>query len=321
MKIKVRTVAALFSLVLLIAAEPALLRSSACGAEPTAAPATAEPFFFIQMSDPQLGLTANPLFFSRFEITWIDDFTAETATFEKAIEAANRMRPAFIVMTGDLVNDANHDGQLAEFERIRAKLSPDIPLYLLPGNHDVGNHPTRKSLEQYRSRFGNDWYSFQHGNVYGIVINSEIVNDPKKVADEAAEQLAWFEAELQKAQREDVAHILVFQHRPLFIESPDELGWYFNISMRHRGAYLKLLRKYGVDGVFSGHLHRNIYRECGDIELVTTGAIGMPMGDDPSGFRVVEVFEDRIAHRYLSLDEALELGDDDASVPLAAQPR
>jgi hypothetical protein len=31
--------------------------------------------------------------------------------------------------------------------------------------------------------------------------------------------------------------------------------------------------------------------------------VGLPLGDDPSGFRVVEVHEDRIEHRFVPLDD------------------
>src|SRR5438132_11555488 len=48
---------------------------------------------FIQMSDPQFGM-----------YTKDQDFIHETANFEFAIAAANRVKPAFVVITGDLVN-------------------------------------------------------------------------------------------------------------------------------------------------------------------------------------------------------------------------
>ncbi len=39
------------------------------------------------------------------------------------------------------------------------------------------------------------------------------------------------------------------------------------------------------------------------LEMVTTGPVGKPLGDDPSGLRVVKVFSDRIEHRYYGLDD------------------
>jgi hypothetical protein len=39
------------------------------------------------------------------------------------------------------------------------------------------------------------------------------------------------------------------------------------------------------------------------MEMVTTGPIGMPMGKDGSGLRVVIVRPDGIEHRYYEIDE------------------
>src|SRR5437762_2015274 len=83
---------------------------------------------FIQMSDPQFGM-----------YTKDQEFSHETANFEFAIATANRLQPAFVVITGDLTNKAGDAAQIAEYKRIAAKLDPKIRLFSLPGNHDVGN--------------------------------------------------------------------------------------------------------------------------------------------------------------------------------------
>ena len=36
--------------------------------------------------------------------------------------------------------------------------------------------------------------------------------------------------------------------------------------------------------------------------MVTSAAVGYPLGDDPSGFRTVRVYGDRIEHDYHALD-------------------
>ena len=109
---------------------------------------------FIQMSDPQFGM-----------FTKDADFAHETANLEFAIATANRLMPAFVVITGDLINKPTDAAQAAEYKRITAKLDPKIKLYSVHGNHDVGNEPTKESLAQYRERFGPDYYSFRSGDV------------------------------------------------------------------------------------------------------------------------------------------------------------
>ena len=62
----------------------------------------------------------------------------------------------------------------------------------------------------------------------------------------------------------------------------------------------------GVRTVFAGHYHRNAVARDGDLEMVTTGPVGKPLGADPSGFRIVIVTRDSIMHRYYALDSVPE---------------
>ena len=83
------------------------------------------------------------------------------------------------------------------------------------------------------------------------------------------------------------------------------------IPKERRRVLLELFKAHGVAAVFAGHWHRNNYASDGDLQMVTSGPVGYPLGDDPSGLRVVKVFEDRIEHEYFGLDaipEAIDLG-------------
>ena len=86
---------------------------------------------------------------------------------------------------------------------------------------------------------------------------------------------------------------MVFQHIPYFLATADEPDQYFNLPMATRLRILRMLKKYGVRYVFAGHYHRNAYGKDGDLEMITTGPAGMPLGPDPSGFRLVE-WKDRV---------------------------
>src|SRR5882762_2405394 len=105
--------------------------------------AAAEPFFFIQLSDPQFGMFTDNA-----------GFAQETANFEFAVAAVNRLRPAFVVITGDLVNRAGDAPQIAEYRRIVANIDPAIPVHPVAGNHDIGNIPTPATIAAYTSVFG-----------------------------------------------------------------------------------------------------------------------------------------------------------------------
>ncbi len=236
-------------------------------------------------------------------------FVQETANFEYAIATANRLHPAFVVVTGDLINRAGDPMQAAEYKRIAAKLNNGIPLYNVPGNHDVGNDPTPESLAAYRERFGPDYYTFRAGDMVGIVLDSSLIARPAKAPAEAAKQEAWLRAELEKA-RQGAARVIVFQHHPWFLKDANEPDQYFNIPKPIRMRYLALLHHYGVEWVFAGHYHRNETGLDGSLHMVTTGAVGKPLDGARSGLRVVSVGAAGVTHQYY------EFGDIPNRVPV-----
>jgi hypothetical protein len=245
---------------------------------------------FIQMSDPQFGM-----------YTENKGFEHETANFEFAVATANRLKPAFVVVTGDMVNAAGDAAQIAEFKRVAAKLDSNIRLFLMPGNHDVGNAPTRESLAQYRQQFGPDYYTFRMGDITGIVLNSSLEKDPHNVPEEAAKMEAWFRGELAKAQHDK--HPIVFQHIPFFLKDANEPDRYENIPPETRQRYLKMLHEYGVKQVFAGHYHSTSEARDGDLEMVTTGPVGKPVPPAKSGLRIVTVSPAGVTHKYYDFGE------------------
>jgi 3',5'-cyclic AMP phosphodiesterase CpdA len=247
----------------------------------------AEPFFFIQLTDPQFGM-----------FTDNTNFVQETANFEFAAATVNRLRPAFVVITGDLVNKPGDAGQIAEYRRIVGKIDPSIRVYDVAGNHDVENVPTPASLASYTNVFGRDYYTFRHRGFVGIVLNSCLIHSPQQTADQFADQERWLSSELKKARAEGAGHIVVFQHHPWFLKAADEPDEYFNIPRERRQKHLDLFREYGVRYLFCGHYHRNAIARSGDIEAITTGPVGKPLGNDRSGLRVAIVRDGRIDHRY-----------------------
>ncbi|MBL9187237.1 MAG: metallophosphoesterase [Opitutaceae bacterium] len=257
-----------------------------------AAARAAEPFFFIQLSDPQLGM-----------FTDNRDFSQDAANFEFAVAAVNRLRPAFVVITGDLVHKPGDAAQIAEYRRISGKIDAAIPVYHIAGNHDVQNVPTPESLAAYAKIFGPDRYVFRHGGLVGVVLNSSVIHSPEKSAAQLAEQERWLRAELAKARAENPRHIVVFQHHPWFLQSAAEPDQYFNIPLARRAPHLALFREFGVRYLFCGHYHRNAEARDGDLEAVTSGPVGKPLGGAKSGLRVAIVRDDRIEHRYHDLGD------------------
>jgi len=230
-------------------------------------------------------------------------FAQDAANFEFAVTAVNRLHPAFVIVTGDLVNKPGDPAQIAAYRRILAQIDRSIPVYNLAGNHDIENVPTPATIATYVKNFGPDRFTFRHQGLVGIVLNSTLIHSPQEAPDQLAEQDRWLRTELQRAKDSGARHIVVFQHHPWFLKSAGEPDQYFNIPLARRAALLALFREFGVRYLFCGHYHRNAEATDGPLNAITTGAVGKPLGGAKSGFRVAIVRDDRIDHRFYELGD------------------
>jgi len=244
-------------------------------------------FFFIQITDPQFGFISNN-----------NGINEETILYEKAVAKINLMEPAFVVITGDLVNDKSNKTQWDEFRRITGLIKPEIKVYILPGNHDIGQNPEVKDLEFYKSMFGNDRFSFNLKKVSFIGFNSSMIKAGTPVL--ADEQYDWLQRELIRNKGANLT--VLFCHHPLFIKDPAEPENYSNIGPEIRQKYLDLFTQYGVDALFSGHLHNNASGKYAETDFITTTAVGKQLADARPGFRIIYIEEDKIRHEYLPLN-------------------
>lgn len=247
-----------------------------------------KPWFFIQLTDPQFGMFENNTSFEK-----------ETNLYEKAVLGINRLQPDFVVITGDFVHDQNSKEQITEFKRITAKINPDIPVYLVPGNHDIGQTPDKQSLKIYNDNYGSDHFSFKHKGSSFIGFNTSLIK--AKQSGPEQKQYKWLNKKLKNSGQ--VAHSVLFCHYPFFNNNVDEAEAYSNLGIEYRDKYLSLFEEHSVDAVFTGHHHNNGLNSYGNIQLVTTSAVGKPLGDAPSGMRIIKVYKEKIEHEYFGFDE------------------
>lgn len=246
------------------------------------------PWFFIQLTDPQFGMYESNAGFEK-----------ETILYEKAVAQINSLIPDFVVITGDFVHDPNNVSQINEFKRISAKINPKIPVYYLPGNHDIGQIPDKESLKKYKRNYGSDKFSFEHKGSSFIGFNSSLIK--AKLEQLEQKQYNWLAKRLKESRR--ARHIILFCHYPFFNKTVDEPTAYSNIDLGYREKYLNLFSRNKVNAVFSGHYHNNSLSTYGNIQLVTTSALGKPLGKAPSGIRIVKIYSDKIEHEYFGLEE------------------
>lgn len=242
-----------------------------------------EPCRFVQLCDTQLGMGG---------------YEADTVRFELAVKAINALDVDWVVICGDLVNDGNDDVAVADFKRIAKAFT--MPVYLAPGNHDVGNEPTIESLERYRRLQGADYYTAMEHGYKLVIVNTQLWKF--NVPEESEKHDAWFAAELRKS-TESATPTLIVSHYPPFVASPDEGDDYFNLPPEKRKPLLAAVKAAGVKAWLAGHVHKNIVLEYEGIPVVASATTSKNFDGAPYGFRVWEASEEgTLTHRYEALD-------------------
>ena len=249
--------------------------------------ADSAPFFFLQLSDPQIGFMDNN-----------KSISAETEAMNKAVTAINQLKPPFVVITGDFVNNSKSKEQIAAYKSMIAQIDSSVKVYMIPGNHDIGK-VSRASIDNYKKNYGETHFSFRYGDCAFIGIDSNIIKEEDKEREEV--QFKWLEQELQKTK--DARFKFVFTHCSVFLKRMDEPVNYSNFSLPMREKYVRLFQKYGVNAIFAGHLHNNAYGKVGNMEMITIGPIGKVLGTGYQGMNLVKVYPDRFISEFIALNQ------------------
>lgn len=176
-----------------------------------------------------------------------------------------------------------------------------MPVYLAPGNHDVGNEPTSASLERYRRLQGPDFYAATENGVRLLIVNTQLWKFP--VSGESEKQDAWFADQLTASTTSGIPTLIV-SHYPPFVETPDEPDGYYNLPTDTRTALLARMKAAGVKGWLAGHVHKNVVRDFQGMPIIASATTSRNFDGAPFGFRVWEVGADgTLSHHY----EALEI--------------
>ena len=244
----------------------ALVVATSCGTAEPRAP------FFVQISDPQLGF-----------INESEDFAPEVANMERIAVAVNKLKPDFVVFSGDFIQWRTDPKALQGFEHICGLFDKDIPLYFVPGNHDVGNDASAAEIAGFVERYGHDRFIHEGKGYTAIGYNSCVI---KATTEAEGAEYEWLKASLAKGSERSLP-IVVVAHHPIFVESEEEAECGENLPHKMRGKYLELFAEYGVDLALSGHLHRCESAEWQGVRLSTSAAAGRPLGSEGSGVTIV----------------------------------
>ena len=196
---------------------------------------------------------------------------------------ADSLKPAFVIITGDLVKDALRVGQVEAtgyydlFSREAALFRS--PVWTVPGNHENFGIERDKSKvsasnplygrNMYHHYRGPDYYSFNFGGVHFVGLNTVDIDDQSYFGHVDSLQLAWLERDLAKVAA--AVPIVTFDHIPFFSAFEALQGYTddppaptlitvsgktaFRHTVSNAGAVLEILRKHHHVLALGGHIH------------------------------------------------------------------
>lgn len=228
----------------------------------------------IQLTDPHLGPNAE------FRLAGIQTI----ASFEAVLEAACKLSPDLLLVTGDIAADPDPSAYRYFFGAIE---QTGLPLVWLPGNHDVtsivesvGNAvPYRKSYDV--------------GNWRILLLDSVLPDTPDGGLGEDELNLL---RQLLEANTQE--HVLIsVHHHPLPVGS----AWIDAQCIADAGQFLDIVEaSSAVRGVVWGHIHQVFEQVRGDRLFASApstciqfeaGSEKFALADELPGFRVIELTE------------------------------
>jgi len=222
-------------------------------------------------------------------IAALGDMGYRTSDQRAVLAQLERTEFDLALLTGDI---AYNDGELDEYEKnffdVYGHLMRSAPFYPAAGNHDYRTDdggPFRQvfALPENGGPKGRErWYSFDHGDVHVVVLDTDNLGEAQE---------AWLEADLARNRNPWVIGVL---HRPPFSAGRQEL--------EVRSSLHPILARHRVPLVLAGHDHHYERREPVDgVTYVITGGGGR--GTRPVGPGGGSAFAAQVAHHLLIVVE------------------
>lgn len=163
--------------------------------------------------------------------------------FKEVLAAAERLRPDFILFTGDMVQSGGSGiDDWYKLEDEIGDLARRIPFFPIEGNHELSGS-TERGRQRLLSFFGLEkpYYFFDAGPCRFVVLSWDLPE---------GEERTWLEGVLKDAVQKRLM-VFVFNHLPFYTVGHKSTGEVPNKPTE----ITRLFTKYGVLAVFSGHDH------------------------------------------------------------------
>ncbi|NJM97508.1 MAG: phosphodiesterase [Phormidesmis sp. RL_2_1] len=168
---------------------------------------------------------------------------------ESAIAHMANLSPEIVVITGDLV----HNAQIAEYQRLKSILSQlTMPVYLLPGNHDNRDLIRQVFTEHtYLPRTGCLQYTVEGHPLRLIMLDTNVPGKGHGELD--SDRIDWLDQQLSHHPHQPT---LLFMHHPPFNTGIDLMD---SIGLISHQALAAVVKKYDcIERIGCGHTHRPI---------------------------------------------------------------
>lgn len=211
-------------------------------------------------------------------------------SLQQVIAAVQKERAGIdlVLATGDLADN----GSDSAYERLEDYLTP------LCAHHFwlVGNHDDRDAMARVGTNRGRLVNRIRVGNWQILMLNSQI---PGEVGGRLGEvELARLEQQLTAGEAQRLFSLVCLHHHPL----PINCDWLDEQQVSDGDAFLDLVASFkGARAALWGHVHQQIDRQHGHLQLMATpstcvqfapGTSGFRADDQPPGYRWLDLAPD-----------------------------
>ena len=251
-----------------------------------------DPFTFVVLSDAHIRLEKG------YRHTVYPSGQLANGRNRYVVDKINQLAPDWVIHLGDVVHPipalAAHETavQIARdlYQRLKSRL------YVVPGNHDVGDKPntwvpapvvSEKHHEVFEKYWGKSYSSFDHRDCHFVLINSPVLNSGLR---QEKDQREWLEQDLA-ANRQAGKRLFLFTHYPIYLHHPQEGEHYDNIAEPARSWLLSLLETYDVEALFAGHSHHFFYDHYRNTDLYVVPSVAFVRPDLSELFHIGPALE------------------------------
>lgn len=199
---------------------------------------------------------------SQATFAMLNDIHDRPESFAQLLGMQEGKTKDFVFLNGDMFNRQDDEDQIVKhlLDPLTQQFASRTPFYFGRGNHETWGSYSRKLREYFDGAEQKFYYSFSHGPLCGIVLDSgESKPDDDKVHggmhafDAYREaQARWLHQEVQKPAFVNAAFRVVFVHIPPFYMNEP-----VHASLHSRELWGPILNAAKIDLMLCGHTHRH----------------------------------------------------------------